>query len=516
MGGMTDTPTEHTMSGTQGELGPLKERLATIADVGAAASVLHWDQQTYMPPGGITGRAEQLSTLSRLAHEMLTSDETGALLVAAEAEGHEPGSDGQAILRLARRSFERATKLPSRLVADLTRATSLAEPAWVRARADSDWAAFAPHLEEILGLQREATEHLGYEEHPYDALLDLYEPGARKAHMESMFAELKAAIVPMIREISSGLDEDREAPLHGAFDEAKQEAFGKVIVSKLGYDFERGRQDRAVHPFCINFGGPDDVRITTRFDPNWLSPALFATIHESGHAMYEQGVDPAYTRTPLAGGTSMGVHESQSRLWENLIGRSRSFWSHYYPKLQTTFPETLGDVELETFYQAINAARPSEIRVDADELTYNLHVLLRFELEVAMFEGQLSVGDVPSAWTAKMEEYLGVTPRDDAHGALQDVHWSAGIFGYFATYTVGNVLAVQLYDKALEECPAIPEETARGEFGALRGWLRENIHRHGSKYDPDELVQRATGRPLETAPYLRYLRDKFDELYATG
>ena len=516
MGGMTDTPTEQTTTETQDTLRPLKERLATIADVGAVASVLHWDQQTYMPPGGITGRAEQLSTLSRLAHEMLTSDETGSLLEVAEAEGQEPDSDGAAILRLARRDFDRATRLPSRLVAELTRATSLAEPTWVRARADSDWGAFAPHLEKILGLQREATEHLGYEDHPYDALLDLYEPGARKAHMEKIFEELKAAVVPTIREISSGLDEDREAPRHGAFDEAKQEAFGKEIVSKFGYDFERGRQDRAVHPFCINFGGPDDVRITTRFDPNWLSPALFATIHESGHAMYEQGVDPAYTRTPLAGGTSMGVHESQSRLWENLIGRSRPFWTHYYPKLQTTFPDALKDVDVDDFYRAINATRPSEIRVDADELTYNLHILLRFELEVAMFEGRLSVSDVPAAWNAKMQEYLGVSPRDDAHGALQDVHWSAGIFGYFATYTVGNVLAVQLYDKALEQRPVISEETARGEFGALRGWLGENVHRHGSKYDPEELVQRVTGRSLETAPYLRYLRDKFGELYALG
>jgi carboxypeptidase Taq len=513
MGRMTERTTNS--SSTDDALTRLTERLATIADVGAAAAVLHWDQQTYMPPGGVTGRAEQLSTLSRLAHEMLSSDETGALLEASEAAGHERGSDGAATVRLVRRDYDRATRLPSRLVAELARATALAEPAWAGARAESDWQAFAPHLERILSLQREAAEHLGYEEHPYDALLDLYEPGARKAQLQGIFSELREGVVPMIDAIGASLSEDREAPLHGSFAEARQEAFGRQTITDLGYDFGRGRQDRAVHPFCINFGGPGDVRITTRFDPTWLSPALFATIHEAGHAMYEQGVDPAYTRTPLGGGVSMGVHESQSRLWENLVGRSRPFWHHYYPKLKETFPDALSHVDAEGFYRAINAVAPSEIRVEADELTYNLHILLRFELEVAMFEDRLSVAEVPEAWNARMEEYLGVTPRDDAHGALQDVHWSAGIFGYFATYTVGNVLAVQLYERAVEAEPGIPEETARGEFGSLLHWLRENIHRHGSKYDPQELIQRSTGRPLKTAPYLDYLRDKFGELYGS-
>ena len=511
MGRMTEKTTD--TKSTNDPLAALTERLATVGDIGAAAAVLHWDQQTYMPPGGVTGRAEQLSTLSRLAHEMLASEETGALLEAAEAEGYEPDSEGAATVRLVRRDYDRATRMPSRLVAELARATALAEPAWAGARAESDWLAFAPHLQRILGLQREAAEHLGYEEHPYDALLDLYEPGARKARMERTFAELREGVVPMIDAFGSSLSEDREPPLHGDFDEARQEAFGQEVITKFGYDFERGRQDRAVHPFCINFGGPGDVRITTRFDPKWLSPALFATMHEAGHAMYEQGVDPAYTRTPLAGGVSMGVHESQSRLWENLIGRSRPFWSHYYPELQRTFPDALDGVDVESFYRAINAVRPSEIRVEADEVTYNLHILLRFELEVAMFEDRLSVDEVPEAWNARMEEYLGVTPRDDAHGALQDVHWAAGIFGYFATYTVGNVLAVQLYETAIEREPGIPEETARGEFRTLLGWLRENVHRHGSRYDPEELIQRSTGRPLETGPYLRYLRHKFGELY---
>jgi carboxypeptidase Taq len=332
--------------------------------------------------------------------------------------------------------------------------------------------------------------------------------------LQTMFEELKAGLVPLISEIPA--DEDRSGPLFGEFDEAKQEAFGREVITAFGYDWKRGRQDRAVHPFCINFGGPDDVRITTRFDPGWLSPALFATFHEAGHAMYEQGVDPAYTRTPLSGGTSMGVHESQSRLWENLVGRSRPFWSRYYPELQETFPDALGGTDLEAFYRAINDVRPSEIRVEADELTYNLHILLRFELEVALLEESLSVSDLPEAWNAKTEEYLGLTPADDARGVLQDVHWAAGLFGYFPTYTIGNVLSAQLFDAAIKECPEITEGIGRGEFGALREWLRENIHRHGSKYDPEELIVRVTGRPLDSGPYLRYLDAKFDGLYGLG
>ena len=493
------------------DLRPLKDRLATISDVRAASAVLGWDQQTYMPQGGVGVRAEQLATLGRLAHEMLVSEETGTLLEAAGEP--EPGSEDAAFVRLARRDYERAVKLPASLVADLARASSLAQPAWEEARAASDWSLFAPHLEKILELQRETAGHLGYDDHPYDALLDLYEPRAKTARLRGMFEELRTALVPMIREISDLPDEDRSRPLYGSYDEADQERFGKEVISAFGYDWVRGRQDRAVHPFCIDFGGPGDVRITTRFDPGWLSPALFATFHEAGHAIYEQNVDPSYARTPLFGGVSMGVHESQSRLWENLVGRSRTFWSFYYPDLQETFPETLGSVDAEGFYRAINEVKPSEIRVEADELTYNLHILLRFELELDLLEGNLSVTGLPAAWNGKMEEYLGVAPENAANGVLQDVHWAAGLFGYFPTYTMGNVLAAQLYDAAVGDRPEIPKEIGRGEFGALRGWLRENVHRHGRRYDPDELVERATGRPPDTRSYLDYLAAKFGDLY---
>ncbi len=489
----------------------LTERLATASDVSSAASVLAWDRQTYMPEGGVGGRAQQLATLARLAHGMMVSEEVRELL---EAAGHgEPGSEEAALLRITRRNHGRATKLPPRLVEESSYATALAEPAWLRAREGSDWSLFAPHLEKILALKREQAHHLGDGDHPYDAMLDLYAPGSTTAGLRRMFDELKAGILPLVRGIGARPEEDREAPLRGEFDEARQEEFARAVVSRFGYDWSRGRQDRAVHPFCINFGGPDDVRITTRVDRNLLPIALFAFCHEAGHGLYEQGVDPAYSRTPLAGGVSMGIHESQSRLWENLVARSRPFWSHFYPQLQGTFPDALNGTGAEDFYRAINAVRPSPIRTEADELTYNLHVLLRFELEVALFEGGLAVADLPDAWNAKTREYLGFTPEIDVSGVLQDTHWALGLFGYFPTYATGNVLSVQIFEAAVGDRPEIPAEMERGEFGALLGWLRENIHRHGSRYEPDELVERATGRPCETAPYLRYLETKFGELY---
>src|SRR5215213_10243312 len=392
----------------------LKERLATISDVNTARNALNWDRQTYMPEGGVAGRAEQVATLSRLVHEMLVSRETAELM--ATLEKPEPGSEDFAFIRLARREYERSAKLPPRLVEELAHATALAQPAWEQARARSDWASFEHYLEKIVPLQRESAECLGYKDHPYDALLDLYEPGAKKARLQKIFEELKAELVPLIREICALSDGDRSPPLYGRFDEEKQEGFVRKVVSDFGYDWKRGRLDRVAHPFCVSLGGPGDVRITTRFDPGWLSPALFATLHEAGHAMYEQGVDPAYSRTPLAGGTSMGVHESQSRLWENLVGHSLDFWGHYYPTLQESFPAALGNVDLEIFYTAINEAKPSEIRVEADELTYNLHILLRFELEIELLDGGLSVADLPDAWNAKMEEYLDLRPGSAAKG----------------------------------------------------------------------------------------------------
>jgi carboxypeptidase Taq len=495
---------------TDGSIEDLRERLATIGDLRSAASVLAWDRQTYMPEGGVRGRAEQLASLARVAHEMLVSPDTGRLL--ERAGEREPGSDDAAFLRLARRQHDRAVRLPARLVAETSRATALAEQAWISARETSDWSLFAPHLARVLALKREEAGYLDGE-HPYDAMLDRYDPGASTKRLRIMFDELKAGILPLVRDVSARLVEDRDALLRGSFDEATQEAFGREVISRFGYDLSRGRQDRAVHPFCINFGDPDDVRITTRFDPKRLSVGLFATCHEAGHALYEQGVDPSYSRTPLSGGVSMGVHESQSRLWENLVARSREFWSFFHQGLQNAFPHVLGGIDLETIYGAVNAVRPSEIRTEADELTYDLHVLLRFELELALFEDDLAVADLPEAWNAKMEEYLGIVPENDSLGILQDTHWAIGYFGYFPSYTVGNVLSVQLFDAAVNERPEIVPQMERGEFGTLLGWLRDNVHRHGKKYEPDDLIERATGRPPNAAPYLRYLESKFGELY---
>ena len=495
---------------TSGDLGALVDHLATIDDLRAASSVLAWDRQTYMPERGVRGRAEQLATLARVAHEMLVSPETGRLL--ERAGEREPGSDEAALLRLARRQHDRAVGVPARLVAETSRAAALAEQAWISARETSDWPLFAPHLERMLALKKEEAGYLDAE-HPYDAMLDLHDPGSTTERLRVMFDELKAGIVPLVRDVSARLDEDRAAPLTGVFDEQDQEAFGRGIISRFGYDWSRGRQDSAVHPFCINFGGPDDVRITTRFDPMRLAVGLFATCHEAGHALYEQGVDSSYSRTPLSGGVSMGVHEAQSRLWENLVARSRPFWSYFYGDLLATFPHVLGDVGLETVYRAVNAVRPSEIRTEADELTYDLHVLLRFELEVALFEGDLAVANLPEAWNAKMAEYLDVVPENEARGILQDPHWSVGYFGYFPSYTVGNVLSVQIFEAAVDGRPDLLAQMERGEFDALLGWLRENVHRHGKKYEPDDLISNATGRPPDTAPYLAYLQRKFGELY---
>jgi carboxypeptidase Taq len=493
----------------------LKDRLATISDLGSVRTLLFWDRQTYMPTGAVSGRAEQAATLSRISHEMLTDPKTEMFLDSAGEP--DPSSEEGALIRRARRDYELAAKMPADLVARTSRASALAEPAWVRARKESDWSLFAPHLAEVASLKREAAEFLGYEDHPYEALVNAYEPGAKKAQLEAMFEELKTGIVPLIRSVAeqSREGEDRAAPLYGEFDEARQEEFGRTVISAFGYDWERGRQDRSVHPFCMSTG-PGDVRMTTRFDGTWLSPALFGTMHEAGHALYSQGVDPAYARSPLDGGTSTGVHESQSRLWENLVGRSRPFWSHYYPKLREVFPEALKGVDVEAFYRAINVLKPSTIRVEADEVTYNLHILLRFELEVALIEGTLSVADLPTAWNAKMEEYLGIIPENDSAGVLQDMHWAGGVFGYFPSYAIGNVLSVQLFDEALEARPEIPEQIQAGEFSTLLGWLRENVHRHGCRYYPDELIEMVTGRPLDTAPYLYYLNKKFGELYESG
>lgn len=491
----------------------LKARLAEIGHVGSASAVLGWDQQCYMPPGGAGERAEQLAVLGKIAHEMFVSEETRRLLEGAEAEvaGAAPDADEAALVRVARRDFDKSVKLPAELVAEIARTTTLGHELWVRARQNNDYAAFAPTLDKILDLSRQVAEHLGYAHERYDALLDQYEPGSKTAEVARVFDELRPGLVQLVKEIAARPPLD-DGVLHREYDEEKQRVFGERVARRLGFDFTRGRQDRAVHPFCTSFGR-DDVRITTRFDRRFLPSALMGTIHEAGHALYEQGFDPKDEGTPLADAASLGFHESQSRLWENVIGRSRPFWGVFFPELRQQFPEALGDVDGETFYRAINKVEPSLIRVEADEVTYNLHIMLRFELERDLLDGRLSVADAPEAWNAKMEEYLGITPPTDAEGILQDVHWSEGMFGYFPTYALGTLLSAQLYDRAVADCPGIPEDLAHGEFGTLLEWLREKIHRPGRRYLPAQLIERVCGEPAQSRSYLNYLRAKFGELY---
>jgi carboxypeptidase Taq len=492
----------------------LKRRLATISDLENTAALLDWDQQTYMPPGGAEARAEQRATLAALSHELFTASETGALLEQSEQEraGADPDSDEAALLRVARRDYERAVKLPADLVAEITRTRTLAQEVWAQARPKNDYASFAPWLEKTIELTRRAAECWGYQDRLYDPLLDQYEPGTTTAQVEAMFLDLKPGLVSLVQAIVERGAPVDDAVLHRDYDVAGQREFSERLVRAMDYDFTHGRQDTAAHPFCTSFSR-DDVRITTRFDPQYIAQSLLASVHEAGHALYEQGCPAAFDRGPLRGGASMGVHESQSRLWENMVARSKGFWQQFFPLLKETFPNQLADTDAERFWRAICKVTPSSIRVEADEVTYNLHILLRFELENELLEGRLSVADAPAAWNRKMQEYLGLTPPDDAQGILQDIHWSMGIMGYFPTYSIGNLLAAQLWEKVNSDLPGLPAQIARGELAPLLAWLREKIHRHGRKYLPNELIPRATGEPLQSRSYLRYLTEKYTELY---
>ena len=495
-------------------LDALKSRLGDVVTLQNVLALVDWDQQTQMPSGAANAKARHLELLSKLEHEMKTDDETGSLIASAEKEVTNASYDSfdGSFVRVARRDYDRARKLPTDLVAEMSRVQTIAHEHWVKARQDNDFAAFVPSLTKILELKQREIECKGYKDHPYDALLDNFEIGLTAADVDAMFSELRVELVPLVKAITERGNVIDDSALHQDFPEDKQRAFAEMVVSKYGFDFTRGRQDKAVHPFCTSFSR-DDVRITTRFDPKWLSPALFGTLHEAGHGMYEQGSDPSLEGTILNGGASLGVHESQSRLWENVIGRSYPFWTHFYPKLQETFPAQLGSVSLDSFYRAINKVEPSFIRVEADEATYNLHIMIRFELERDLIGGKLAIKDLPEAWNAKSKAYLGIVPPTNALGVLQDIHWSFGGLGYFPTYSMGNLLSVQLYDAAVKAHPAIPEEIADGEFSTLLGWMHTNIHQHGSKYEPKELIVKATGEPMQSRSYMKYLKTKYSAIY---
>lgn len=492
----------------------LKAHLAEINNLNMAAAVLGWDQQVNMPPGGAEARARQLATLTRLSHELFTSDETKHLLddAAAEVEGMPYDSDEASMIRVVRQDYELATRLPADFVAELTRETALAHEVWAHARATNNFRHFEPALEKIMALKQKQAEYYGYSEHPYDALLDEYERGITSAQVKAIFDEHRPHLVKLIAAIRENQDRVDDAVLHRYYPEEKQREFGVWVVTAFGYDFTRGRQDKSVHPFCTHFSR-NDVRITTRFNENFLNPALFGTMHEAGHAMYEQGIAESLEGTMIGTGTSLGVHESQSRMWENIVGRSRGFWSWAYPKFKEMFPEQTADTSEETFYRAINKVYPSYIRVEADEATYNLHIMLRFELEMELISGKVKVSDLPEEWNDRFEAFIGITPPTDTLGVLQDVHWSSGLVGYFATYALGNMLAAQYYRRAVQERPSIPDDIASGRFDTLRTWLNENIHVHGRKFTSAELTQRLTGEGIQSRYYTEYLQAKYTPIY---
>ena len=492
----------------------LKQRLGVIGDLHSAAAVLGWDQATYMPPGGGEARGRQIATLERLAHEKFTHPSIGRMLSDLRSHGGSLpyDSDDAALLRVTQRDYERAVKVPSAFVAKFSAHSAATYEAWVKARPANDFASMRPMLEKTLDYSRELANFFPGYDHIADPLIDFADYGMKAATVSALSAELRTQLVPLVHAITAQPVAD-DSCIRQNFPEAQQLEFGREVVKQLGYDFERGRQDKTRHPFCTKFS-LGDVRITTRVKENNLGDALFSTIHEAGHAMYEQGIRPELEGTPLAHGTSSGVHESQSRLWENVVGRGRGFWQFFYPKLQAVFPSQLGNVPLDAFYRAINKVERSLIRTDADEVTYNLHVMIRFDLELQMLEGKLAVRDLPEAWRARYQSDLGIVSPDDRDGVLQDVHWFGGqIGGSFQGYTLGNILSAQFYEAGTKAHPEIPSQIPRGEFTTLHGWLKENIYQHGSKFTANEIVKRVTGQDLTIEPYIRYLRTKYGELY---
>ena len=494
-------------------LSALRARLEEIDDIQRAAAVLGWDQMTYMPEGGNRGRGEQLATLASLAHERFVDAEFQELLhaFAQEVAGAPADDVRHAFLRTVQRACDQAVKLPKELVARQMRLTVEAYEAWVAARAAKDFGLFAPAFARMVDLSREIAQALGYAEEPYDALLDLSEPGMTAKAGAQLLGDLKAALVPLVQEIAARRDRVDRRILFGHFPDERQWQLGLDAVRAFGFDFRRGRQDRSIHPFTTSFG-VGDVRITTRIDEKSFASGFFSTLHEGGHGLYEQGLPAEWARTPLGQAISSGVHESQSRLWENLVGRSRAFWSHFLPKAQAAFPAELGHVGVEDIYRAVNFVAPSLIRVDADEVTYNLHIAVRFEVERALMQGELKAEDVPEAWRAKMQGYLGVTPSDDLEGALQDIHWTGGLGGFIG-YTVGNVVAGQIWEAASRTIGDLPERIAAGDFQPLLSFLRRELHQLGSRETTEGFLRKATGEGLTTRPYLAYIRSKFGEIY---
>ncbi len=494
------------MGGDYREFLSLVKELAYLEQIG---SLLSWDEETYMPPGAVPDRALQKAALSGIAHERLTSRRLGSLLRELKRSPR-LSPDQRVVVREVERRRERGIKIPRELVKELAKTESLAVDAWVRARKQKDFAIFHPLLKRMMGLKARVAEHVGYEDRPYDALLDEYEPYMKSADVERLFSRLREGLVPLASRILSEASASGGPLLKGDFPEERQRELVTWLVARLGYDMSRGRVDVASHPFTS--GGNRDVRMTVRYSREDIRPALFAAIHEAGHAMYEQGFLEKNYHTPLAESVSLGIHESQSRLWENFIGRSLPFCRHILPRLKELFP-SLSPLSPEELHRAVNLVRRSFIRVEADEVTYNLHIMLRFEVESAIFEGELRTSEIPGFWNERFESYLGLKVPDDSQGCLQDIHWSIGAVGYFPTYTLGNIYAAQLHNKIKRDIPDIDDRVASGDFAPILAWLRERVHKHGKRYRAEELIKRVTGEGLSEGLLLGYLREKYGGLY---
>jgi carboxypeptidase Taq len=491
----------------------LLRRVREGALLESCVNVLGWDERTYMPREGSAHRAEQIALLTRLAHETLTHPAIGELLATVEHSPLVREADGDTAVnvREIRRNYDRAVKLPKELVEELARVTTRAQQVWQEARQANDFAAFRPWLEKVVALLRQKAQSIGYKSVPYDALLDEYEPGATTAEITQLFAALRNDLVPLVAAIQSSGRQPRRDLLQREYPVERQERFGREAAAAIGFDFRAGRLDVTTHPFCSGIG-PGDCRITTRYDAHHFNQAFFGILHEAGHGIYEQGLPAEHFGTPRGSAASLGIHESQSRLWENQVGRGRPFWEHFFPRARNAF-SALNDIALDDFLFAINDVRPSFIRVEADEATYNMHIILRFELEQALVSGDLQPADAPGAWNEKFTQFFGLTPPSDAQGCLQDIHWSMGGLGYFPTYTLGNLYAAQFMEQARRDLPDLDDQFRAGRFQGLKSWLNEQIHRHGQRYRAGVLCQRVTGRPLSHQPLMSYLRGKYGELY---
>ena len=507
--------TTATAPTTNNTLETLKSHIAEIQDIRSAQGLLGWDMETFMPAKGTAIRASQSSTLAKLSHQMLTDPKVGDWLkeLQASATYQALSKVDQAHIREIQRQYDQETKLPVSLVQAISETTAKAHSVWVEARKTKNFKTFQPTLSELVKLNGQVAECLGYEKSPYDALLDQYEPGLTADAFQPVVDALQGPISELIQRIQASPHQPpMELLANKNFDTKHQSTFTLKVLKDMGFDFDAGRQDEAAHPFTMGMG-PHDVRLTTRYDQSDVFSALFSSIHEGGHGLYEQGIDPCIGRTFLDGGASLGIHESQSRLWENQVGRSQAFWQHYYPLLQQAFSSELSNIDSATFYRLVNRVVPSPVRVEADEVTYNLHIFIRFTIEKNLIEGNMTVDDIPGAWQEQYEKLLGITPANDAEGCLQDVHWSHGSFGYFPTYTLGNVVAAQMFETAKTQLPSLEADIAQGKLLPLKTWLNQQVHQWSKVEQPAEIVQRVTGEPMNPKYLLDYFETKYSKLY---